>query len=65
MREQFDWCEDVENDIVMKDKSIAMATGVPIVGTENIAASSTDYATAIEPVFLPLLSRLSLSDFIG
>ncbi|CAG8060886.1 unnamed protein product [Penicillium nalgiovense] len=48
MREQFDWCEDVENDIAMKDKSIAMDTDVPTVDTENLAVSSTDYATAIE-----------------
>ncbi|KAJ6184438.1 hypothetical protein N7519_005739 [Penicillium mononematosum] len=49
MREQFDWCEDVENDIVMKDKSIAMDTDIPTVNTENLTVSSTDHGTATEP----------------
>ncbi|CAI7623521.1 unnamed protein product [Penicillium glandicola] len=41
VREQFDWWEDVENDIAMKAKALAMDTGVPTLQTEDIATTST------------------------
>lgn len=53
VRDQFNWCEDVENDIAMKTKAVAIDTNTPATDTDSLATAFTGPATDGKLVCIP------------